>query len=84
MKRGIVLRELNNLMLRSIADLNKAKGSATKYRIYDKFLDMFHWNVLKVCCCVFIGMHFIFIYKCCLMIYRNKMARYLNYMYGKT
>ena len=48
-KRGIVLRELNNLMLRSIADLIKAKGSATKHRIYDLGV--------QVCCYVFIGMY---------------------------
>ena len=41
----------------------------------DKFVYVFFYgNAFTVCCCVFIGMHFIFIYKCCLMIYRNKMA----------
>ena len=44
-----VFQELNNLMPRSIADLIKAKGGATKYRIYDVGV--------QVCCYVFIGMY---------------------------
>ena len=65
-----VMEELYNSMSRGIADLIKAKGSATNYWLYD----VGHRNVFKLCCRGFIGMIFIFIYNCCLMIYRNKMA----------
>ena len=72
-----VLEELYNSMPRRIADVIKAKECAMKYcfiRCWRTSLLMYflYWNA--VCCCVFIGMHFIFIYKCCLMIYRNKIA----------
>ena len=64
------LIELYNSMLGRISDLIKAKGGATKYRLYD---------VGVQCCCVFIEMHlkyfvvfFIRMYlistKCCLII----------------
>ena len=55
-----VLEELYNSMPRRIADLIKAKESAAKYLLCDVSE--------QVCCCVFIGKYFIFIYKCCLMI----------------
>ena len=65
-----IIEELYNSLPRRNADLIKAKGAETKYWLYDIGVQccVFSLECFKVCCCVLVGMHLKFIFKCCLII----------------
>ena len=50
-----VLEEPYNAIPSRTGDLIKAKREATIHRLYDLAYNVivFHWNVFKVCCCLF-------------------------------
>ena len=82
------MEELSNSIPSRNEDLINAKGGATNTdfigSMHTGMLLCFNWKVFKYAVVSLLER----IYKWCLiyvyMIYRNKMAREFNYMYGKT